>query len=126
MSVHSCLRVAPAALLVSVACAALGQPPAQPDPALGGFTPPPPHLNAPLGDIPRMPGNGEGAYATHHSRMRHHPVLTEMGPFPSDAQVPSGEQHYHDGMLDLMSMLQCSGNFQIIERQGAKESKGAK
>jgi oligosaccharide reducing-end xylanase len=29
--------------------------------------------------------------------------------------VPSGEQRYFDGMLYLMSMLHCSGNFRIIE-----------
>ena len=75
MSVHSCLRLAPAALLLSVSFAALGQAPAQPGPGPGGFTPPPPHVNAPLGDIPRMTGNGEGAYATHHYR----DVFAEQG-----------------------------------------------
>ena len=29
--------------------------------------------------------------------------------------IPSGEQRYFDGMLYLMSMLHCSGNFRIIE-----------
>jgi len=29
--------------------------------------------------------------------------------------IPSGEQRYYDGMLYLMSMLHCSGNFRIIE-----------
>jgi oligosaccharide reducing-end xylanase len=29
--------------------------------------------------------------------------------------VPSGEQRYYDGLLYLMSMLHCSGNFRIIE-----------
>jgi oligosaccharide reducing-end xylanase len=29
--------------------------------------------------------------------------------------VPSGEKRYFDGMLYLMSMLHCSGNFRIIE-----------
>jgi oligosaccharide reducing-end xylanase len=28
--------------------------------------------------------------------------------------VPSGEQRYYDGMLYLMSMMHCSGNFRII------------
>jgi oligosaccharide reducing-end xylanase len=32
--------------------------------------------------------------------------------------VPSGEQRYYDGMLYLMSMLHCSGNFRIIEPTG--------
>jgi oligosaccharide reducing-end xylanase len=29
--------------------------------------------------------------------------------------IPSGEQRYYDGMLYLMSMMHCSGNFRIIE-----------
>jgi oligosaccharide reducing-end xylanase len=29
--------------------------------------------------------------------------------------VPAGEQRYYDGMLYLMSMMHCSGNFRIIE-----------
>ena len=31
--------------------------------------------------------------------------------------IPSGEQRYYDGMLYLMSMLHCSGNFRIISAQ---------
>ena len=31
--------------------------------------------------------------------------------------IPSGEQRYYDGMLYLMSMLHCTGNFRIIESQ---------
>src|SRR5580692_2111248 len=38
---------------------------AQPQPA---FKIPSPHVNAPLGDIMRMPGDGDGAYKTHHYR----------------------------------------------------------
>lgn len=30
-----------------------------------------------------------------------------------NAPVPSGEQRYYDGMLYLMSMMHCSGNFRI-------------
>jgi oligosaccharide reducing-end xylanase len=33
--------------------------------------------------------------------------------------VPSGEQRYYDGMLYLMSMMHCSGNFKIIEPREA-------
>jgi oligosaccharide reducing-end xylanase len=29
--------------------------------------------------------------------------------------VPSGEQRYYDGLLYMMSMMHCSGNFRIIE-----------
>jgi oligosaccharide reducing-end xylanase len=32
-----------------------------------------------------------------------------------NAPVPSGEQRYYDGMLYLMSMMHCSGNFRIIQ-----------
>ncbi len=32
-----------------------------------------------------------------------------------NAPIPSGEQRYYDGMLYLMSILHCSGNFRIIE-----------
>jgi oligosaccharide reducing-end xylanase len=34
--------------------------------------------------------------------------------------VPSGEQRYYDGMLYLMSMLHCSGNFRIIEPRATR------
>jgi oligosaccharide reducing-end xylanase len=30
--------------------------------------------------------------------------------------VPSGEYRYYDGLLYLMSMMHCSGNFRIIEK----------
>ncbi len=33
--------------------------------------------------------------------------------------VPAGEQRYYDGMLYLMSIMHCSGNFRIIEARGA-------
>jgi oligosaccharide reducing-end xylanase len=33
--------------------------------------------------------------------------------------VPSGEQRYYDGMLYLMSMMHCSGNFRIIRPEKA-------
>ena len=36
--------------------------------AQAGFTPPPPHVNAPPAEIKRMPGDGEGAYKTGHYR----------------------------------------------------------
>lgn len=37
---------------------------APPAAAAGGFTPPAPHVNAPLGDIKRNPGDGSGAFKT--------------------------------------------------------------
>ena len=33
--------------------------------------------------------------------------------------VPSGELRYYDGMLYLMSMMHCSGEFRIIEKTAA-------
>src|SRR5580692_6176146 len=32
-----------------------------------------------------------------------------------NAPIPSGEQRYYDGLLYLISMMHCSGNFRIIE-----------
>lgn len=36
-----------------------------------------------------------------------------------NAQVPSGEQRYYDGMLYLLSLLHCSGQFRIWTPQAA-------
>ena len=33
--------------------------------------------------------------------------------------VPSGEQRYYEGMLYLMSLMHCSGEYRIIGPQGA-------
>jgi oligosaccharide reducing-end xylanase len=38
-----------------------------------------------------------------------------------NSPIPSGEQRYYDGMLYLMSMLHCSGNFRIIEPRAPRE-----
>ena len=40
-----------------------------------------------------------------------------------NSAVPSGEQRYFDGMLYIMSMLHCSGNFRIIEPAKQNSSK---
>jgi len=37
--------------------------------------------------------------------------------------MPRGEQRYFDGMLYIMSMLHCSGNFRIIEPATQNSSK---
>ena len=34
--------------------------------------------------------------------------------------IPSGEQRYYDGMLYIMSLMHCSGNFRIWGLQPAK------
>ena len=51
-------------VILTLAGGAIAQAPAHPS----GFTPPPPHINAPLGEIVRMPGDGNGAYKTGHYR----------------------------------------------------------
>ena len=57
---------------ISVLCfslfATLGfaQSSAKPAQTLPAFTPPPQHVNAPLGNIPSYPGDGDGAYKTQH------------------------------------------------------------
>src|ERR1039457_4354275 len=85
LSVHSLRRSFPAVLFLSAVFAAFGQPPAQtsPGPGLGGFVPPPPHVNAPLGDIPRMPGAGAGAYAKHTYR----DLFAEQGHSSAETRV---------------------------------------
>jgi oligosaccharide reducing-end xylanase len=37
------------------------------------------------------------------------------------APIPVGDQRYFDGMLYIMNMLHASGNFRIIEQQGARK-----
>jgi oligosaccharide reducing-end xylanase len=50
--------------------------PTQPSP----FSPPVPHVDAPLGEIQRMPGDGSGAYNTHHYR----DLFAELGHTPEE------------------------------------------
>jgi oligosaccharide reducing-end xylanase len=38
-----------------------------------------------------------------------------------DTPVPAGEQRYYDGLLYLMSLMHCSGNFRIIEAREARQ-----
>lgn len=44
---------------------------------------PAPHVNAPLGDIRRMPGDGQGAYSTH----RYRDLFTEQGHSPAESRA---------------------------------------
>jgi oligosaccharide reducing-end xylanase len=44
------------------------------------FSLPAPHVNAPLGEIPRMPGDGKGAYKTHQYRN----LFAELGHSPDE------------------------------------------
>jgi oligosaccharide reducing-end xylanase len=71
-------------LVLSMACVAPAQttaaPPVQTPPA---FVLPAPHENAPLGEIQRMPGDGEGAYKTHQYR----DLFAEQGHMPAESRA---------------------------------------
>lgn len=47
------------------------------------FVPPAPHVDAPLGDIPRMRGDGDGAYKT----QRYRDLFAELGHTPAESRV---------------------------------------
>ena len=58
------------------------------------FSPPLPHVNTPLGDIPRMPGDGNGAYKTHE----YHDLFAELGHSPAESRAKiekAFEQLFH-------------------------------
>ena len=55
--------------------------PAQPPPF--PFSPPVPHENAPLGNIPRFPGDGDGAYKRQHYR----DLFDEQGHTPAESRA---------------------------------------
>ena len=64
------------------------QPPAAPSPAAPAqspfvYSPPAPHENARLGDIPRMSGDGDGAYKTHQYR----DLFAEQGHTPAESHA---------------------------------------
>jgi hypothetical protein len=48
-----------------------------------GFKPPPPHVNAPLGEIKRYPGDGEGAFKTGTYR----DLFAEQGHTPAETRA---------------------------------------
>ncbi|HXY26582.1 MAG TPA: glycosyl hydrolase family 8 [Candidatus Acidoferrum sp.] len=66
---------------------AIAQTPPTPAPAATQapppFSPPAPHVNAPLGDIPRMRGDGNGAYKTHEYR----DLFAELGHSPTESRA---------------------------------------
>jgi oligosaccharide reducing-end xylanase len=72
---------------MSIAAAAAGQAPAnapsQAAPVPFGFSPPVPHVNVPLGDIPSFPGDGSGAYKTQHYR----DLFAERGHAPEESSA---------------------------------------
>lgn len=59
------------------------------------FSPPVPHVNGPLGDISRMPGDGNGAYKTHVYR----DLFAELGhpPAESHAKIEKAFQQLFHG-----------------------------
>ena len=64
--------------------AAFAQAPPAPSAATQpAFQPPPPHQNAPLGEIKRMPGDGAGAYKTH----RYRDLFAEQGHAPAETRA---------------------------------------
>ena len=82
----------PACVLVAVAFHGVAQVPAStpaqapaspPPQAPPAFVPPPPHVDAPLGEIARMPGDGDGAYKTHHYR----DLFAEQGHSPAESKA---------------------------------------
>src|ERR1700728_4211104 len=80
---HPVLR----SILVTTAAAVLTPPCAWPQvvkvppPPPAGYVPPAPHKNAPQGDIPRMPGDGDGAFKTNHYRN----LFAEEGHTPAES-----------------------------------------
>jgi oligosaccharide reducing-end xylanase len=79
-----CLSLFAFAVSLTWAYAASAQVPAaspsQPQPT---YKPPLPHVNAPLGDIPSMPGDGHGAYQTHQYR----DLFAENGHAPTESKA---------------------------------------
>jgi oligosaccharide reducing-end xylanase len=59
INIHQCLLFANLCILCQPG---VTQAPVAPQP--GAYTPPPPHVNAPLGDIKRNPGDGAGSFKT--------------------------------------------------------------
>ena len=67
----------------ALVCPLGAQTPAKPSQAPPGFSPPVPHENAPLGEIPRFPGDGAGAYKTHE----YPDLFAELGHSPAESRA---------------------------------------
>ncbi|MGA9670967.1 MAG: glycosyl hydrolase family 8 [Terracidiphilus sp.] len=72
-----------ACTLLLVASSGIAQAPAAPPQAPPAFVPPAPHVDAPLGEIARMTGDGDGAYKTHHYR----DLFAEQGHSPAESRA---------------------------------------
>ena len=89
MLTRSHCDVAIAAIFLSLSCAVFAQAPI-------------PHLNAPLGDIPSMPGDGHGAFKTHQYR----DLFAEQGHTPAESRAKiekAFQQLFHgDGQYERL------------------------
>jgi len=72
-----------AGLALNSVVASIAQAPPAPAVAQPAFQAPPPHENAPLGEIKRMPGDGTGAYKTH----RYRDLFAELGHSPAESRA---------------------------------------
>ena len=69
---------------LSAAGLAFAQTPASPpQTSRPSYKPPAPYVNAPLGDIPRMPGDGNGTFKSHHYR----DLFAEQGHTPAESKA---------------------------------------
>jgi oligosaccharide reducing-end xylanase len=80
-----CSFISASCIFLAVACRGVAQgqvaPGAAPPQAPPAFVQPAPHVDAPLGEIARMPGDGDGAYKTHHYR----DLFAEQGHSPAES-----------------------------------------
>src|SRR5579863_6316831 len=71
------------ALLLPALCVSAQSTNTAPPNRPAGFTVTPPHVNAPLGNIQRFPGDGDGAYKTH----RYRDLFAEQGHTPAETKA---------------------------------------
>ena len=111
MSVHSVCGYVAAVSLLSTAFIGFGQAPAPttPAPAAGGFVLPAPHVNAPLGEIPRHPGDGTGAFRTGVYR----DLFAEAGHSPAETKAKiekAFQQLFHGDALAERVYFEAGSN----------------
>jgi oligosaccharide reducing-end xylanase len=99
---HPALRPLLALTLFSPLTMVCAQAPAPSPTPPTAYSPPGPHKNAPQGEIPRMPGDGDGAYKTGHYR----DLFAEAGhtPAESSAKIEKAfQQLFHgDGQYERL------------------------
>ncbi len=72
-----------AAISLELTCFGIAQTPTKSPQPPPGFSRPEPHVNAPLGDVPRFPGDGNGAFKTH----RYPDLFAELGHSPAESRA---------------------------------------